>query len=284
MSKNSTVIQDYEKIWKDWILKEDHGAVVNLHEKDRRRFLSILQRLIGRFQPPAFILELGSGTAIDTAILSRRLPAHLFLASDLSRNAMTVARKIGSEVNANIHLFVSDVKQLPLFPESAHLIFSQGLLEHFKNPVSILLNQAETIKPGGFVVVSVPQKFTGYTLYKHRQMKKESWTLGWETEYSYSRLKKMGSRIGLYEFTHFGDEYWKDPREPMFVLRDLGNKIFRIFPSLNKSSFFTLLLNGYNRIWFFLENQWGHLFMKNLVLVFQKKRINRYEQAMKKET
>ena len=271
MSEKKTVIQDYEKVWKDWILKEDCGAVVTLHEKDRRRFLSMLQRLIDHFRPPAVILEIGCGTAIDTIILSRRFPAHYFTASDLSKNAIFLARKINSEWDANVHFFMSDVKQTPLNPDSIDLLFSQGLMEHFKNPVSVLLHQAKSIKPGGYVVVSVPQKFTGYTLYKHRHMKKGSWTLGWETEYSYSCLKKIGSCAGLSEFTHLGDEYWKNPREPVFVLRDLGNKISRIFPVLNKSSFFTFLLNSYNRIWSFLENQWGHLFMKNLIVVFQKK-------------
>jgi hypothetical protein len=101
-------------------------------------------------------------------------------------------------------------------------------------------------------------------------MKNRKWDLGWETEFSYADLKNVGRELGLTTKEAIGYQYWKSWKEPVFVLRDLYEKFQRRNPCRAKR-FFLLVKKGYDRFWDCLEKKWGHYFMQNIAIVFQKK-------------
>ncbi|MFB0565206.1 MAG: class I SAM-dependent methyltransferase [Candidatus Aminicenantaceae bacterium] len=269
MARDKNVLEDYEKIWKRWAKKEDRLEVIAQHRLTRSRFLTLLRHVIKELGTGACVVELGCGTAIDVGILSKNFPNCLFFATDLSKNAVKLAKEISLELGSVFYIFLSDMRNLPFTHNSMDLIFSQGVMEHFEDPTPFFREQIRALKHSGYLVVNVPQKYTGYTLYKHRQMKKGLWKLGWETEYSYFALKKIVCGLGLTEASHLGDDYWKSWGEPIFIVRDLGNKILRNF-HFKPLNLFLLPAKLYNIMWQFVENHWGHLFMKNLIVVFKK--------------
>jgi SAM-dependent methyltransferase len=269
MGNSHHVIEDYEVLWQRWQGSESFRDTVREHRRSRRRFHALLGRLICRTDPGARIVELGCGTAVDIGILSTQHPAQTFMATDLSRNATRLAFQLKKECGMRFHVFAANIRHLPFERESVDVVFSQGVMEHFEDPLPYFEEQIAVLRPGGVLVVSVPQRFSGYTLYKHRQMRKGRWTLGWETEFSYSRLTRILRGYGLIEKKRMGEGYWRSWREPAFVLRDAVDKIYRYAPF----RFPAALLwprSVYRRLWRFLEERWGHLFMQNLIVAFRK--------------
>ncbi|MHA1989297.1 MAG: hypothetical protein ACW98D_21975 [Promethearchaeota archaeon] len=104
---------------------------------------------------------------------------------------------------------------------------------------------------------------------KKKEMRNNNWKLGWETEFSYNDLKKLGNQLGLKEVGVSGDQYWKSWREPAFVFKDLVDKIFRRMP-LSRFKMFTIIQKKYNALWQQLELKWGHYFLQNIIIVFEK--------------
>jgi len=158
---------------------------------------------------------------------------------------------------------------LPVRDSQLTCIFSQGVMEHFKDPIPYFKEQIRILQKGGYLVVNVPQKFTGYTLYKHAEMRRNKWNLGWETEFSASRLSKMGHQLRLQRIQVMGYNYWRSRREPCFVLRDTVDKFYRLF-HFPKTGLLGIPKSIYDQIWKLLERKWGHLFMQNLVILFKK--------------
>jgi SAM-dependent methyltransferase len=166
-------------------------------------------------------------------------------------------------------MFLGDTLKLPLKSDLFDVAFSQGLIEHFKNPLSVVSEHKRILKPGGILIINVPQKYTGYTLMKKNNMKKKKWELGWETEFSYKDLKIIAENLKLKEIEVLGYQYWKSWKEPSFVLRDLIDKVYRRVP-MNAFKLLKDLQLQYDTFWDKLENKWGHYFLKNIVIVVQK--------------
>ena len=79
----------------------------------------------------------------------------------------------------------------------------------------------------------------------------------------------MGENLKLMEVDVAGYQYWKSWKEPVFVMKDLVDKVFRRLP-LNNIRLFKKTKLKYNAIWEKLEKKWGHYFLQNIVIVFQK--------------
>jgi len=268
--QNGNVIQNYERVWETWTQKEDLEDTIGHHLKTRGRFLEMLENIIFNLHKGARIIELGCGTAIDIGILSEKFVEYDFYATDLSKNAAKLAARVSRKFQSRFNVFVSDIRNLPFADNALDLIFSQGVLEHFIDPMPVFTEQVRTLRPGGYLIVNVPQKYTGYTLFKHSRIKKGTWDLGWEQEFSHKQLKAIGKDLELNEIEVLGYAYWKSWKEPVFVLRDLMDKCYRFSP-VGLRIILRLPQEAYNRMWECLEKKWGHFFMQNIVIVSKKK-------------
>jgi len=266
-----SVVADYRKVWSGYLDGKDPVQIRDHHERTRAPFLELMKRLCARLAPGARIAELGCGTAVDASILSAGHPLLRFYVSDISVEAGTVARSMNSAIGGSCSFFAADMAALPIASDSLHIIFTQGVMEHFFDPMPCFLEQVRVLASNGFLVVNVPQKFTGYTLHKHAQIRKGAWELGWEREFSYGDLRNAGRSLGLIEETVLGYGYWPSWKEPLFVLRDLMDKMYRRMPAIVPR----LPQKAYTALWGFLEKRWGHYFMRNIVVVFRKTGTNK---------
>lgn len=81
--------------------------------------------------------------------------------------------------------------------ETFDVVFSQGVLEHFRDPDPVIAEQVRVMKKTGVLIVDVPQTYNPYTLFKKIRMWQGRWPYGWETQYSLPSLRKLARRHGL---------------------------------------------------------------------------------------
>jgi SAM-dependent methyltransferase len=267
-SPENRVLHDYERIWEETLQAENYQRLAEERLQSRSEFYQELRQILASLRSPS-ILEVGCGTSIDLNMLGVSVKGSRCFGTDLSLNSIAVSRNVAETFQNRTMYFVADTHYLPVKSGSFDLIYSQGLMEHFKDPLPAALEQARVLKKGGALIINVPQRYTGYTLMKWRMLRNGKWKLGWETEFSYRDLKRLGERLNLKEIKIFGYQYWKSWKEPIFVLRDLYDKLHRRNP-LRDSRFFSTLRAGYESLWKRIENRWGHYFLQNIVIVFEK--------------
>jgi SAM-dependent methyltransferase len=265
----SGLISEYEDIWTEILKGEKYDELIAHRYEDRIPFYKAIAASLSGGKGRQSILELGCGTAVDLNIIAKENKNVSCFGSDISPKSILLSKEISKSFGNGINYFIADTLSLPLRTGAFDLVFSQGLIEHFSDPASVIRENARVLKTGGTLVVNVPQKFTGYTLVKRWRMHRKRWHLGWETEFSYCRLKKLGESAGLREKTVFGYQYWKSWKEPLFVLRDLYNKVHRRNP-YRTMKLFLILKQNYDAFWNHIEKRWGHHFLQNIVTVFEK--------------
>jgi len=259
-------IARFDAVWRGFAEAGTKDARVEQHAEDRGPLLDTL-RAYARRARPARIVEIGCGSAIDLALLRREMDV-LALGLDIAPAAVAAGRAFAEHLDVPLHFAIGDSFALPLGSGSVGLLFSQGLLEHFPDPRAALAEQARVVAPGGVVIVSVPQTFTGYTIHKRRAIRAGTWPWGWEDQYSASRLKRLGAEVGLVTESVFGYQYWRSWGEPAFVLRDLCGKVVRRLPgpAQRVARPASVVWDG---AWTWLEGRLGQWFMQNVVAVFR---------------
>lgn len=158
-------------------------------------------------------LEIGCGSAVDSAELARR--GVQTFAADYSLPALAHARTANRE---SLRLAAGDTFHLPYRSDTFDLVFSQGLLEHFSDPTPALRDQARVVRPGGYLCVDVPQTWSLATLVKRWQIWRGAWFAGWETSFSLPQLEKLLQAQGLDVVTSYGWLYFP---ALLFGLRNL---------------------------------------------------------------
>lgn len=260
--------KSYDKIWKNFTGKDDYKALIKDRKKNRKVYYDFLKRVFKNFTNPT-VLELGCGTGIDINNAYESNNNIKPFASDILPQSVIIGRQVSHRLNNHIKFFVGDTLTLPIRDNQLDIVFSQGLIEHFETPLTVIKEQARVLKRGGYLIINVPQKYTGYTLMKRKKMKHNQWYLGWETEFSYKDLKELTNRLGLSEVGICGYQYWKSWKEPAFVIKDLIDKIFRRIP-LEKFKLFANIQQTYNALIKKIESKWGHFFLQNIVVVLKK--------------
>jgi ubiquinone/menaquinone biosynthesis C-methylase UbiE len=260
----------FDRIWKDYAVRETKAARVAQHASGRERFLTALEQYVHAADPP-LVAEIGCGSAIDLCLLRSRVPGVLAVGIDLSWQSLGVALDFTRELDVPLRLCQGDTFALPFRTGSFGVVFSQGVLEHFPDPRAALAEQVRVLSPDGVLVVSVPQMFTAYTVHKRRAIRMGTWPWGWEDQYSSHRLRRLGERFGLRVERIFGYQYWLSWGEPAWVLRDLVGKVERRAP-VSLRGLLRPVSTAYDRAWGWLEERFGHLFLQNVVAVYRVER------------
>jgi ubiquinone/menaquinone biosynthesis C-methylase UbiE len=153
----------------------------------------------------ARVLEVGCGrgaTALDLAQLGARV-----VGLDYAETAISTCEALRDtmKLEGSAEFLLGDARALPFESESFDFVYSIGLLEHFDQPGVLLAEQRRVLKPGGFILVQVPQKFSVYTLAKIPLTKLGFWPYGgWETQFSAGELQELLRRAGFGPVSIFG--------------------------------------------------------------------------------
>jgi ubiquinone/menaquinone biosynthesis C-methylase UbiE len=155
------------------------------------------------------VLEIGAGTGRDSLNLIT-YGAEVYQL-DYAMNALKLMKEVALESGMTVHLIGGDAFQLPFEDGSFDIVFHQGLLEHFREPMAteLLKENARIVKKGGILLIDVPQRYHPYTVIKHLLIALNAWFAGWEREFSVGELEKKLAGLGLTPFYAYGE--WMYP-------------------------------------------------------------------------
>ena len=224
--------------------------------------LNALKSQLGNFKGQR-ILEIGAGSAKDSLALAERGAVSISL--DFAETALNLALAGMRHRGFEIDLIQGDCFRLPFHDSSFDAVFSQGLMEHFTDPLPGLEEQVRVLTDEGILLVDVPQRMNIYTLRKNALIRAGKWFAGWETSFSLKELEHLLRRCGLEIISSYGQGYYP----PLFLaIRNLHtldlrhNTGFRIPSRIRQSMEYT---------WTTLEQKrWYYRWMLNIGVVARK--------------
>lgn len=170
-------IHHWEENWKKDLTPDLHPELV---------------QLIKKYAPGKYVLEVGYGTGGDLVALSKE--NFLCFGIEASKIAHEHAQK---NFPKSVKTVYGNAEKMPWKDNSFHLIYHQGVLEHFKNPKKFLTEHHRVLKKGGVIIIDVPHKWNVYTLFRIIQSYKGLWYGGWERSYSAKELQQL---VQTYKF------------------------------------------------------------------------------------
>jgi SAM-dependent methyltransferase len=161
------------------------------------------------------VLEVGAGSGRDTLGLVRAGAIGIVL--DYSPASLELVKRQAREQGLTVHLVRADALAMPFRDGALDVVFHQGLLEHFRDPMPLLIENVRVTARGGRVVVDVPQTFHLYTVMKKTLIAFDAWFAGWETQFTPGELERLCRRAGLEVRRTYGE----------FMVPGLAYRVFR---------------------------------------------------------
>jgi SAM-dependent methyltransferase len=187
-----------------------------------------------------------------------------------------VTKRVSRHFSRAPTFLAGDATELSFPEQTFDIVFSQGLVEHFRDPLPPLQEQVRVLKSPGYLIVDVPQKYAGlglYSLRKHWKINRGKWEWGWETEYSYLELKKLGRSLGLTPVCVGGyafDGLFNFLANPD-IMFDKKAYLRRLKAALVFKRFYLGYLKTSNdKVWDWLCRRYGHWFLICIVVMFKK--------------
>lgn len=244
ISTKSSTLNHWEKFW-------ENKKIINQVYSTGDRIYSNL-KLLTEFKGKK-ILEVGAGSGRDSFRLVYD-EAQVFVL-DYSPKALNIIKKLNDQNGASVNCLQADALKMPVPNESFDIVFHQGLLEHFRDPLPLLQENYRILKPGGLLLVDVPQRYHIYTLIKHTLILFNKWFAGWETEFSIKQLKQLMEQVGFTTKKEYGN--WMRPSLFYRISREVLKKIKITLPLYPKGFKYTRKLRDVfrnrfsNRKWVF---------------------------------
>jgi SAM-dependent methyltransferase len=153
------------------------------------------------------VLEVGAGSGRDSVALAEAGATAILL--DYSMASLEVARGVAARSGQAVHRVRADALRMPFRDASIDVVFHQGLLEHFRDPLPLLRENVRVLATGGVLLVDVPQRFHLYTVLKHFLIALGRWFAGWETEFTIGELEGLMREAGVTVTRRYGS--WMVP-------------------------------------------------------------------------
>ncbi len=205
--RRASTLEHWESYWKG---HADLGATYSTGGRLAREILAD-GPVAGRR-----VLEVGAGSGRDLLELARAGSVGVVL--DYSPASLELVRRQARAQGLAVLLVRADALRMPFRDAAFDVVFHQGLLEHFRDPRPLLLENARVAARGGRVVVDVPQTFHPYTLMKQILIALNRWFAGWETQFTPGQLERLLAGSGLRVRRSYGE--WMVPGLAYRVLRE----------------------------------------------------------------
>lgn len=225
--KNKIKNSEFQNIWNS----EWRSFAKILHLKINERVVKEILFTLNQNIKGKKILEVGAGSGSDVIALAKK--GAVCVALDFSKESIDICNKLAKQEKVNVQTILADCRRIPAESDYFDLVFSVGLVEHFKDPIPVLREQLRVLKKGGFLIIDVPQKYNFYTIMKRLRMLLGSFPFGWETEYSVNGLKRISRGLDVKIVRFYG-------RNSAFLDRlPDGINFYRkkIFPKIEESHF-----------------------------------------------
>jgi len=162
------------------------------------------------------VMEVGAGSGRDLLALARAGAVGVVL--DYSPASLGLVRRQAREQGLPVLLVQADALRMPFRDGTFDVVFHQGLLEHFRDPMPLLRENTRVTARGGRVIVDVPQTYHPYTLMKQVLIALNRWFAGWETQFTPAGLERLLAASGLVVRRSYGE--WMVPGLAYRLLRE----------------------------------------------------------------
>lgn len=206
--------EHWEAFWRD---KQEVGEVYSNAGRVREHLERVLD-LKGKC-----VLEIGAGTGRDSFPLVAAGAKVTQL--DYAENSLRLLKRVSEQDGVPVHIVGGDTFALPFRDGTFDVVFHQGLLEHFREADArrLLVENARVLRPGGLLLVDVPQRYHLYTVVKHLLIAVNRWFAGWERSFSVGELTGVLRSIGLEPVHRYG--VWMYPSFFYRATREIFKKI-----------------------------------------------------------
>lgn len=226
METNTPVLWD--EIWKNPAAKEQDVLALLKEENGIRwqRMRKIVLREFGSFEGLNAI-EIGAGAGTNSALMAKRGANVTVL--DYSEGALNRAQKFFEHNKLNADFISRDaLAQNEDLAGKFDIAMSFGLTEHFTDEKREKINRThfDLLRKGGIAFISVPNKYNlPYRIYKLIFEIAGLWKVGEEYPYSRKEFKDLCVRIGVSNYSFFGDSLIESFRfiDPFRAIRRLLN-------------------------------------------------------------
>ncbi len=202
----------WEKFW------DEKQNINQVYHNDHRIYSNL--KALTNFEGKK-ILEVGAGSGRDSFQLAENSATVFVL--DYAPKSLAIIQNLNRETSARLFCIQADAYQIPVADGTFDIVFHQGLLEHFRDPLPILRENYRVLKTGGFLLVDVPQRYHIYTVIKHGLIFLNKWFAGWETEFSIHQLQRLMQTCGFTVRRQYGN--WMRPSLFYRMLREVLKKI-----------------------------------------------------------
>lgn len=150
-------------IWKAWVM------IINRAYKNLLKNVNVID---------AKILELGSGSGVNSLFITKILKAKEIYLVDFNRKALDISKKMIK--NANLAVDVNYLRRNIIdlnLKEQFDIVHSEGLIEHFygKDRTTVFKKHIDFCNEGGFIVIFVPYMGLKYNLLTWVGKKMKKW-------------------------------------------------------------------------------------------------------------
>lgn len=134
-------------------------------------------------KPVKKVLEVGCGFGSNIKLLkSKRSDVEVYTLD----NSETAIERIKETIPNS---YLGDCRETPFEDNQFDLVYSAGLMEHFKDELPFINEMKRIVNTPGYLVTFVPAKISLWQLYQLLHF--GNWQHGYEKAYSYSGLKKL---------------------------------------------------------------------------------------------
>lgn len=143
------------------------------------------------------VMEVGCGTAKYTLALAALFPRNAFYALDFLASSVDLVN-MGVKLRslANVSAVKGDILAMPFEKNTFDVLFNEGTLEHFDDCEKYFVKMLEAVKPGGKLIISVPNWLCfPHTAYK--ALRGKNYENYYEKSFTPWELKALYRKHGL---------------------------------------------------------------------------------------
>lgn len=228
--------------------------------------LTASEEVLGGFEGKK-TLEIGAGRGIDSIRMAQK-GAQAY-AVDYTRGSIKITRFLKEHTQADVFQIQGAGENLPFKDNCFDLVFSQGLMEHPGEREKLLFEQARVTKPGGYVLIDVPNLISIQTPVRELQLLMGRWPYGKEYPFSVWGLKNFMEKAGLVPVKVYGWDLLpllhlglRDRLRRKRLVRQDNNHLSVQLNNDSSQDFFTR----------YVEVKFGQYFLNNVGVIAQKPR------------
>ncbi len=257
MPEKKSTIDHWERFWKEKTEIED------VYSNDDRIYSNLIE--VTKIENKK-ILEVGAGSGRDSFQLAKENAIVYVL--DYSPQALRIVKNLNEQNEVSVYLLQGDAFQIPIPDNTLDIVFHQGLMEHFKDPLALLEEQFRVLKTGGLLLVDVPQRYHVYTVIKNILIFFNKWFAGWETQFSIGQLNRLMEQSGFVVKYQYGR--WMRPSLFYRIIREVLKKLNIRLPMYTKGFQFTREIRDWLRDKL-ISRRWAFYTFLDIGVIGQKK-------------